>query len=74
MTLLEYKETGNREFGKWSMAYLTTNDLDREALFEYASRGRFDPYGMTSDQAHDFLIAIVKQRGDLLADQLTKSG
>jgi len=69
VTLLEYRDTDRREFGDWSMAFLLTGDLDPATLRKFSSRGKFDPFALTSEQALAFLVEIVAQKRKRLADQ-----
>lgn len=70
VTLLEYADAKGREFGDWSMAFLNAADIDKRTLKKYSGRGRFDPYKLTSAQAREFLIEIVRQKRNSLLDQV----
>lgn len=69
VTLLEYCDTDRRDFADWSMAFLLTGDLDPATLRKYSDRGKFNPFALTSQQARSFLVEIVTQKRERLADQ-----
>ena len=71
--LLEYCDVASRGFGEWSMAFLPTQDLDRQAIAQYTGGGKLNPYALNAKQAHDFLAGIVEQRRDRLAAQSVAS-
>lgn len=64
VNLLKYEDISERQFGEWSMAFVSISMLDKEMLEKYSNRGPFSPFTMTSEQAHDFLleVAALKRR------------
>jgi hypothetical protein len=73
VTLLEYHEIEQRTFAEWSMAFIQASDLDAKMLRKYGSRGKFDPFSLSPEQARDLVKEIVKQKCDQLQDQMDNS-
>ena len=72
VTLLDFREIDERSFGDWSMAFLTTSDLDREVLLKYEHARKFDPFKLRAKDAHDFLVEIAALKRELLNKQQKK--
>ncbi len=70
VTLLEYQEIERRMFEDWSMAFVQAGDLDPQTLRNYGSRGKFDPFALTPDQARNLVVEIVNQKQEHLRDQM----
>ena len=62
VTLLEYRSVDVREFGDWSMGFVRTIDLDTQTLQLYSKTGKLDPFSLSSTEANNFLVEIMKQR------------
>lgn len=62
VTLLEYGSVNEREFGDWSMGFVRTIDLDTQTLQLYSKTGKLDPFALSSSEANNFLVEIMKQR------------
>jgi hypothetical protein len=62
VTLLEYRNAAEREFGDWSMGFQRTIDLDKETLQRFSKSGKLNPYELSSSEANDFLLEIMKRR------------
>lgn len=70
VTLLNYHETEERMFGDWSMAFVKAGDLDPKMLRQYGSRGKFDPFSLSPEQARDIVMGIVKEKREQLQEQI----
>jgi hypothetical protein len=57
-TILEYSEITKREFQGWSMAYVSTENADRNTMFKYSAESTFDPYLMSPESARLLLIDL----------------
>lgn len=66
VVLLEYCEPGERQFPEWSMAFLSTADMNPGMLKKYAGVEKFDPYELGSKDACNFLVHITEQARDYL--------
>jgi hypothetical protein len=69
VTLLEYNEIEERTFEVWSMAFIQARDLDAKMLRSYGSRGKFDPFMLSPEQARNLVMEIVKQKREQLEAQ-----
>lgn len=56
--LLRYEEVSKRQFGDWSMGYLSSQAMAPDLLLQYGSNDRFDPEQLGADAALDFLLAL----------------
>ncbi len=56
--LLRYAEVSKRQFGDWSMGYLSSQAMAPDLLLQYGSNDRFDPEQLGADAALDFLLAV----------------
>lgn len=56
--LLAYKDTRERAFGSWTMAFIKSSEVDPGALRAYTKGEKFDPYTLSSEGAGEFLVAI----------------
>ena len=65
--LLRYDEVSKRQFGGWSMGYLSSQAMAPDLLLQYGSNDRFDPEQLGADAALDFLLAL-KSRSIRLRD------
>jgi Sensors of blue-light using FAD len=65
--LLRYDEVPKRQFGDWSMGYLSSQAMAPDLLLQYGSNDRFDPEQLGADAALDFLLAL-KARSIRLRD------
>lgn len=74
VTLLEYHEIEKRTFGDWSMAFVQASELDAKTLRKYGSRGKFDPFTLSPEQARDLVLEIVKQKREQLENQVEEQG
>jgi hypothetical protein len=68
ITLLEYQDIEERTFGDWSMAFVRAKDLDAPVLRKFAGRG--NPFALSSEQARDLVMEIVKQKREQMQDQM----
>ncbi|MFZ5562457.1 MAG: BLUF domain-containing protein [Thermodesulfobacteriota bacterium] len=62
VTLLDYREVSQRVFEKWSMAYLSMNDVDKAICFKYSSGLQFNPFEMSADSAAGFITALAGEK------------
>ncbi len=69
VTLLEYVNIAEREFGAWSMAFVHTSNIEKQLLEKYTDGHRFDPFALSSGQAHDFLAEVAHHGSRQLARQ-----
>jgi len=65
--LLRYDEVSKRQFGDWSMGYLSSQAMAPDLLLQYGSNDRFDPEQLGAEAALDFLLAL-KSRSIRLRD------
>lgn len=56
--LLRYTEVPKRQFGDWSMGYLSSQAMTPELLLQYGSNDLFDPEDLGADAALDFLLEL----------------
>ena len=56
--LLRYEEVSKRQFGDWSMGYLSSQAMAPDLLLQYGSNDRFDPEQLGADAALEFLLAL----------------
>jgi hypothetical protein len=69
VTLLGYATIDEREFGPWSMAFVHTSTIEKQILEKYTDGARFDPFVLSSGQAHDFLVEVAHHGSRQLARQ-----
>ncbi len=70
VTLLSYSSIDDRLFGRWSMAYVRADTVDRSILLQHGLNDGFDPFELNPDDALGFLYDIAKERAAFLASQL----
>ncbi len=70
VTLLSYASIDEHLFGRWSMAYIRADAVDRMILLQHGLRDGFDPFELNPDQALGFLYDTAKERAAFLASQL----
>ena len=56
--LLRYDQISKRQFGDWSMGYLSSQAMAPDLLLQFGSNDRFDPEQLGADAALDFLLAL----------------
>lgn len=66
VTLIEYADIHQREFETWSMAFVRTDELDRQLLIKYSSSREFDPFEMSALQAGAFIADLASERQSFL--------
>jgi hypothetical protein len=69
VTLLEYRPVASREFERWSMAYVRSDEVDASLLRKYTTGATFDPFEMSPDQAVAFMKALAAERTQFLQRQ-----
>ncbi len=69
VTLLEYGSIEEREFGAWSMAFVHASTIDRHAFEKYTHGPRFNPFSLSSDEAHELLVEVAHQGSRQMARQ-----
>jgi hypothetical protein len=62
VTLLEYAEVEERIFGRWAMAYLSSDALTKEIARRHGPGAAFDPFTMTSAQALALVVDVAQHR------------
>lgn len=50
--LLDYQEISMREFGSWSMGYMTESNLTTALNLKYSGSTHFSPYDMSGESAY----------------------
>jgi len=60
VTILEYQDIETRSFSEWSMAFVQASELDAKMLRKYGSRGKLDPFELSTKQARNLVVDIVK--------------
>lgn len=63
ITILGYEEISEREFGKWSMAYVPESNLTQQILLKYSGQDEFNPYQMTQKSAFLLLAELAEGLG-----------
>lgn len=58
--ILYYREIIRREFGAWSMAFVSSKKVDKILALQYSSSAELDPYTMPGQAAHDFLVDLAQ--------------
>jgi hypothetical protein len=58
VVILEYAEIAKREFGSWSMAYVSTANADQKTIFKYCAKGTFNPYSMSPESVRLLLLDL----------------
>jgi len=56
--ILYYQELFRREFGTWSMAFVSSHKVDKILALQYSISTTLDPYSMPGKAAHDFLVDL----------------
>ncbi|MCF7838755.1 MAG: BLUF domain-containing protein [Candidatus Marinimicrobia bacterium] len=69
VSLVSYQEDQERAFGKWSMAYVRADDVDRQILKKHGIPGSFDPFALNAQQALGLLRDTATERAAFLARQ-----
>ena len=72
VTLIDYTAIDHRAFPDWSMAYIRSDEIDKQLLFTFADQPRFDPFELTADQARAFIQAVISERKTFLESQRRK--
>lgn len=70
VTLIDYAVVEERIFGRWSMAYIRSDAIDKMILVKHGLTASFDPFALTPDQALGFLYDTAKERAAFLASQV----
>lgn len=70
VTLVSYASIDERLFGRWSMAYIRADAVDKMILLQHGLTESFDPFELETDQALGFLYDTAKERAAFLASQL----
>lgn len=60
VTLLTYREIGERTFGDWAMGYVSYVDAD--TLARHSDAGRFDPFALEAARVLPLLEELAKPR------------
>lgn len=58
--IISYADITDRAFEEWSMAYISTRDIDTRLIMQYCPHGRFEPYAMGGHAVRDFLVAVAR--------------
>ena len=66
VTLVEYTDIHQRDFETWSMAFVRTDELDRQLLIKYSASRNFDPFDMSALQASAFIADLASERQSFL--------
>ena len=69
VTLLEYTTIGEREFGAWSMAFVPVSAVDRHVFEKYRHGARFNPFELSSEDAHELLAEVASHGSRMMARQ-----
>lgn len=69
VVLLEYADIEDRNFGRWTMAFLNSAEIDRETLAAFTKGNKFDPRKLSGARARDFLLTIAAQERTRLNSQ-----
>jgi hypothetical protein len=64
--ILHYQELFRREFGVWSMAFVSGEKVDKIMALQYSASTKLDPYTMPGKAAHDFLVDLANSWKDSL--------
>lgn len=70
VVLLEYADIQERAFGRWSMGFLRSSEIDVDTIAAYAGGEKLDPYRLRGDRARDFLLTVEAQERNRLAAQV----
>jgi hypothetical protein len=62
VTLIEYADIYQRTFETWSMAFVRTDELDRQLVIKYSATRTFDPFSMSALQAGAFIADLAAER------------
>jgi len=69
VTLLEYTDIEEREFGTWSMAFVHASTIEKSTFEKYTHGVRFNPFELSSEEAHALLVEIAHHSSRQLARQ-----
>jgi hypothetical protein len=58
--IISYADITARVFDQWSMAYISTRDIDTRLITQYCPHGCFEPYNMGGHAVKEFLIAVAR--------------
>ncbi|MBQ4864229.1 BLUF domain-containing protein [Pseudoalteromonas sp. MMG013] len=58
ITLLDYKEISEREFGNWSMSYVPDTSLTASLNLRFSESSIFNPYKMSGESAHKMMLEL----------------
>ncbi len=67
--LLQYTTVDEREFGAWSMAFVHASTIDKHAFEKYTHGVRFNPFDLSSEEAHELLVEVAHHAGRALVRQ-----
>jgi len=69
VTLLGYTTIDERDFAAWSMAFVHASTVERHTFDKYTHGIRFDPFDLSSEEAHSLLLDVAHQSNRVLARQ-----
>ncbi len=72
VTLLQYAEIDERNFTKWSMAFIRIDESTEPIILKYSKSKLFDPFSMTALQAQGFIAEIAHDHEAYLANQMAR--
>ncbi len=72
VTLLQYTEITERNFTKWSMAFIRIDESTEPIILKYSQSKTFDPFSMTALQAQGFIGEIALDHEAYLARQAAR--
>ncbi len=67
VTLLSYQVITERLFGRWLMAYIRFDEVDRAILHKHGVGNDFDPFGMSPAQCEGLLHDTARERAAFLS-------
>lgn len=56
--ILDYSEIVARAFSRWAMGYMPESSLTRPLNLKYSGADEFNPYKMSGESAHEYLIEL----------------
>jgi hypothetical protein len=56
--ILDYSEIVARAFSRWAMGYVPETQLTKPLNLKYSGAGEFNPYQMSGESAHEYLIEL----------------
>lgn len=62
VTILEYSEVHQRNFGEWAMGYVYSAHIDKDLVLKYSPTARFDPFEMSAESVRHFLMDFGKRQ------------